>query len=313
MIDKLWYIYTQGTLKPKPEDMKMKSNRESYLKKTSKIPKSIQIFFLIVHLMFGLDFGFGNLFSKKIMKLLKYYSAVVALTTFVIIIWPFAFVGDQVWYWCIIFECTVNFYIMKTTKYTLYNFLSDIHNADSIAILENESFGILTSMYALVLLLVKGFSVAIRCIFDYSINCVNLNPTHHAFYAAVGHAADLMPESQIIVRFYIYAYIKNMENYFNQDRDMNKFIERYDKIADYQDKIRRLPDNLVSINNLYQPKLPVDGNYNKELNTKKFLLLFQTLMVLLINIPKLMTTSWVMLDYIKKGVRSSFNKILHIV
>lgn len=273
--------------------------KNNYLRKVSKIPKSIKLFFLILHLTFGLDFGFGNLFGKKTAQFLKYYSTVLALVTFVILIYPFELVGDQVWYWCTVLQCLVNFCIQKTARYTVYNLLFDIHAAERINVLEKESFGVITSMYALMMFVLKGFAFAVICMFEHHLYYERLNLVYLIFYAACTFATDLIPDTQIVSRFYIYAYVKNMEMSLKQDQDINKLIERYDKIVDYQDNIRHLCDNVVSINDLITFKT-MDKIQHR---TLIYLFLLQTLTELLIKIPKLMSTSWSMLRYIKKGVR----------
>lgn len=119
--------------------------------------------------MFGHDFGFGNLFKKKTAKLLKYYSAVVALTSFVILIWPLEVFGQhQILFWFITSECAANFYTLKTSKYTVYYLIFDVHNAESIDVLEKEIFGVIMSSYVLGIFIVKVFLTAIKCIFGYN-------------------------------------------------------------------------------------------------------------------------------------------------
>lgn len=221
--------------------------RNNYFEEKPKIPTSIKIYFLILHLVFGQDFGFGNLLGKKITKLLEYHSAALALTTFVILIWPLELVGQQLWYWCAIFECVVNFCILKVTKHAVFNFISDIHATERIDVLENQTFGAATSIFALVMFTVKGIAVITQCMYNSNIYCEKMNNVFHAFYSVCCHALDLMPHFQIVVRFYIYAYVKNMGRSLKQDKDINKFVETYNKIADLQDKIRSLCDYSVSI------------------------------------------------------------------
>lgn len=247
MINKLLHIYNQG-IKPTPDNNEMASTKNNYFKKSSKIPKSIKIFFLILHFTFGQDFGFGNLFQKKTAVFLKYYSAILALTTTIILLGPFTFIGHKVWYWCTLTECVVNFCILKTAKYSVYSLLSDLHAAERNAVLEKETFGVIIFIYAFIMFIAKGFAMIIRCMFDSNLYCESMNHTYLTFYAICCHAVDLMPEAQIVIRFYIYAYVKNMARSLKQDKDINKFIERYDKIADCQDKIRRLCDYFVSTN-----------------------------------------------------------------
>lgn len=204
------------------------------------------MYFLILHIMFGQDFGFGNLFKKKTASLLKYYSTILTLMSFAILMWPFKIGYQEVWYWCTIIHCVFNFCILKTAKYSVYNFLFDMHAAERIVVLEKETFGVLISVYALTMFIAKDIIFAIFCMFDLNLYC-QFNHFYFAFYAICCHAVDLMHETQIVVYFYIYAYVKNMKRCLEDDRDINKLVERYDKIFDCQDKIRRLRDYFVSI------------------------------------------------------------------
>lgn len=221
--------------------------KNNYFKQSSKIPKSIKFFFLILHVIFGQDFGFGDLIgNKKIAQFFKYYSVVIALSMFVCLLCLFKVVGQEVWYWCILLECVVNLCILNTTKYTVYNLLSEIHAAEKIDVLEKEIFGVIISLYALGMFLAKGF-IYIMPLCKY-ILYHNIFYIYYALYSTCYMILDLMPEAQIFVRFYIYASVKNMAHCLEQDQDLNKFVKRYDKIADCQDKIRRLCDYIVSIN-----------------------------------------------------------------
>lgn len=241
------YISTHDALKPEHDNMQVKISYNNYLKISSKIPISIKIYFLTLHLMFGQDFGFGHLFSKKTAELLKYYTAVVALTPIVIlIIWSHDFFGGYAWYSLTIFECVVNFSMLKISKYTVYNFLSEIHAAERIFVIEKEHFGVIILIYTLGMVIAKVFLLAIICIFDNDERCKK-NPLNVGLLVVCYNAVDLVHDAQIIIRFYIYASVNKLKRSLTQEQDLNKFIKRYNKIADCQDKIRLLCDYLVSI------------------------------------------------------------------
>lgn len=243
MVNKLQLISSPGVLNLNPKNQRIKSMKNTYF---IKIPKSIKIFFIILHFVFGQDYGFGNLFGTKTKAFLKYYSTLITLAIFVILVLPFNMIGGEVWYWCALIECMTNFYILKTAQYNVYNFLYDIHAAEKINVLENEIFGVITAIYATVMFTAKVVEFAIYCFFDYNMFC-EINHIYLILYAFCCHAVSLMYEVLIIICFYIYAYVKNMERSLNQSQDMTKFIERYDRIAEYQDKIRRIFDCFVSI------------------------------------------------------------------
>lgn len=227
--------------------MEFKSRKNNHIKKSSKIPLSIKIYFLILHLFFAQDFGFQNLMKKRTADILKYYSALLTLTNFVILVWPFMIAYQDVWYWCAILQCVANFCILtNSAKYTMYNFLSDIHAAERIAALETETFGIIMATYIAIMYIGKELIFAFSCMFDFNAYC-DMNYFNLVLYAISCHAVDFMQESQILVRLYIYLYVKNMERSLKEDQDISKFIVRYDRIADCQDKIRRLSDYFVSI------------------------------------------------------------------
>lgn len=161
---------------------------------------------------------------------------------------PFNLVAEDGWFWCNLLECVMNFCILKTAKYTVYDFLSDIHATERIDVLEKEAFGVIISLYALGMLLAKVLIFNIFCVYEYdhAVYC-KINPSYLIFYTVYFHGMDSVHDAQIIIRYYIYAYVKNMKRSLHQDQNLNKFIEQYDKIVDCQDKIRRLCDYLVSL------------------------------------------------------------------
>lgn len=214
--------------------MQAKPSMNNYFRKKSKIPMSIKIFFLILHLLFGYDFGFSNLFKNKISKLLKFYSTV--LTTIICVTAVLPMRGYDIW--VISMQYLIHFCILKSAEYTVYHLLSDIHAAERIDDLEKETFGIITATYAFVMFIANGAVIALR----YMSNNIYLIFVVYAYLGIYLYTA-----SEIVIYYYVYTYIKNMKKSLKYEKDINKLIARYNNIADCFNKIRRLCDNIVSI------------------------------------------------------------------
>lgn len=230
--------------------MQVNPYMNNYFRRRSKIPKSIKIFFLILHLMFGHDFGFGNLFRKKVATFLKYHSVLITLVRFVTLLLPFKQVGGEFWYWFNLTECAINFSMLRCAKYTVFNLLSDIHAAERIPVLEKETFGVFTALYAFTMVTVQGLLVGLRCTFDDDdiiVYCVKMHPLYLTFYVLCPVGMALIPDSEIVIYYYIYAYVIKMKQSLKQDLDIQMFIDRYNKIAYCYDRIRHVCSKIVSI------------------------------------------------------------------
>lgn len=73
-----------------------------------------------------------------------------------------------------------------------------------------------------------------------------MNLTYVIITLACLHGLNIMHDAQLIAGFYIYAYVKNLERSLKHEQDMNKFLDRYNKITDCQDKFQPLCDYIVS-------------------------------------------------------------------
>lgn len=236
------------TLKPTLENMQGKPSMNNYFRKMSKIPKSMKIFFIILYLIFGYDFGFSKLFKKKIAKLFKCYSVVLTTATFVSLMLYLKEIGSNPWLYLYSIHYVGNFCILKCAKYTVYNLLSDIHAAEQIADLEKKNLGYITTAYALATVIPTGIVLTFRLVFanEQFEPLRKMHPLIIVLYVICYFGVDLYIEAEIIIYYYMYSYVKNMKKSLEQDKDVNKFITSYNKIADYYNKIRRLCDNIVS-------------------------------------------------------------------
>lgn len=198
--------------------------------------------------MFGHDFGFSKLFKKKIANLFKCFSIVLTSATLVSLMMYCKEFGFETWYCLYAIHYVVNFCILKSAKYTVYNLLSDIHAAERITDLEKKSFGIITAAYALITVIPIGSVLSYRCVFsgDESDPFKKMHPFIAIFHVICYFGVDLYIEAEIIIYYYMYTYVKNMKNSLRRQKDVDKFISRYNTIADCYDKIRPVCDNIVS-------------------------------------------------------------------
>lgn len=215
----------------------------------TRIPKSTKIFFLILHLVFGYDFGFSNIFKKKIAIFIKYYSLILTSAMLVALIAPVKVLSTDMLYWFSFMQFVMNIFILKSAKYTVYKLLSDIHSTERIAVLEKEIFGIAIVMGSFIILIARVSLAAVnRLVYNEdSCNYNELHPIYTTFHLFCYYGNHLYTASENVIYFYIYTYVKNMKSCLNEDKDINKFITRYNTITNCYDRIRRLCDNIVSI------------------------------------------------------------------
>lgn len=219
----------------------------NYTWKISKIPKSIKVFFVIIHIIYGYDFGFINLSQKKIASLFKYYSLVLTIIIFIALFIFFKLLRGEVWFWVNFIENIVYLCILKSVKYNVYNLLSDIHVAERIAVLEKETFGVITATCAISVYIGKAEIFSCHLYSNENHNIFNrLTPIGLVIYLLFVLGKDFIHACELVIYHYIYTYVKNMKSSLKQYEDIDNFFARYNKIADCYDKIRHLCDNIVS-------------------------------------------------------------------
>lgn len=208
--------------------------------------KSLKLFFLSLHLFFGIDYGFAGLFKVKIKNILTLYSTLISIFILIVILLPYNTIHLLIWYWLTAFECLLYTVLLKTVKYSVYNFITDLQNLNCLSGL-SESFGIWVSLYSYSMFISKLSLVFFRCFYGNTSNCHDYEPGVHELYAIFSNVLDFVPISAIIIYYLMHSSIVYLRETFEKDMDVSKFLSLYRAIADCCDKIRPFFDNIVSI------------------------------------------------------------------
>lgn len=212
--------------------------------------KSLLVFFLSLHIFFGIDYGFAGSFRTKTKHILRAYSTLFSIFMFIVIIYPYNILYYQFWYWLTSFECLFYVIVLKRAKYSVYNFITDMQNFNDISAV-NESFGIYVSLYSYSMFISKLFLIFFRCIYTSTSNCAEYEPGVHELYAILSNALDFIPISAIVIYYLTYCAVADMKETLEKDCDVSKFLTLYTTLANCCDKIRPLYDNIVSMYIIY--------------------------------------------------------------
>lgn len=217
--------------------------------KESNVPKprvkSLTVFFLSLHLFFGIDCGFAGLFKEKAKNILKLYSTLLSIFMFIAILLPYFTLYFLLWYWLTIFECLSYLIVLKTAKYSVFNLIREMQDLHCISTL-NESFGIRVSLYSYAMYVSKMSLVLSRCYYSSTSNCHDYEPGFHTLYAMYSNILDFIPISATVIYHLIHCAVLNLGKTFDKDNDVSKFLSLYRAIADCCDKIQPFYDNIVS-------------------------------------------------------------------
>lgn len=208
--------------------------------------KSLIVFFLSLHLLFGIDYGFAGLFRRKIKNILTLHSTLLSIFILVVVLFPYNTIHMLIWYWLTALECLLYIMVLKTPKYAVYNFITDLQNLNCISSL-SESFGVWVSLYSYSMFISKLSLVFFRCFYGNTSNCHDYEPGVHALYAIFSNVLDFVPISATIIYYLIYCCIINLSESLEKEMNVSKFLNLYRDIADCCDKIRPFYDNIVSI------------------------------------------------------------------
>lgn len=208
--------------------------------------KSLILFFLSLQLFFGIDYGFAGLFKVTTKNILRLYSTLLSTFMLIVILLPYSVLRLLLWYWLTAFQCLCFLIVLKTTKYSVFNFITDLQNLNCISAL-SESFGICVSLYSYSMFISKLSLILFRCFYGNTSNCHEYEPGIHELYATFSNALDFIPISPIIIYYFILCAVMKLKESFEKDMDVRKFLSLYRAIADCCDKIRPLYDNIVSI------------------------------------------------------------------
>lgn len=207
--------------------------------------KSLTGLFLSIHVFFGIDSGFANLFQGKVQYFLEIYSTSFFIILMAIMSLSITILYKVMWYWINFVGFILYFIILKKTRYSIFSLLTDFHNLEYVVI-NNGIIGVITSIYIYIMFALKLGVVLFSCFLDTSSVCVNFPPGSYA-YSVASNIIDCYPVPTFVISYYIYIVVKQMKSVLERDTDIENFIRLYKTVADSCDKIRPLYNNLVSM------------------------------------------------------------------
>lgn len=74
--------------------------------------KSLTVFFISIHILFGIDHGFANLFKGKVKSILKTYSTLLFIIIILAVLHPFTNLSKTIWYWINALGLILNFIML---------------------------------------------------------------------------------------------------------------------------------------------------------------------------------------------------------
>lgn len=206
--------------------------------------KSLTAFFISIHILFGIDYGFANLYKGKVQSLLKWYSTVLFIVIIIAVLHPFMNLYTTIWYWVNALGFILYFILLKRTKYSVFSLLIDFHNLEDMTI-NNATFGVIISIYTYLMFILLLCTIFISCFFG---NTCTFYPTgSYEVYIIASNVIDCYPVSTFVISYYIYTAVKEMKFILKTNMDIGNFIRLYKIVADTCDKIRPLYDNIVSM------------------------------------------------------------------
>lgn len=219
------------------------------------IPKCLVALFLTLNFVFGFDFGFINYFDKKNQKIAQFATLLVNIHVIAMLSLPFSYITiepvDAAWRLCGLLQYVIDFIVLNCTKYKLYNFLIDV----SVIDFGKSNKFVEVNVFCGFIIIAYVFGIQIIKYAIYIYYCKNelimdplLLPVHYAFYGIWCNGMDLVSFTLIVIQYYIYHSLKNVNEYVRKVTvNINNVVEQYEAIVDCYDRIMPLYDKIVSI------------------------------------------------------------------
>lgn len=234
-------------------NLKVKIN--SYLQNFTKrqIPKFVSIFFLTLLFVFGYDFGFTNVISKKYRSYLKLLGTIVFILTVVLLIIPAFYYLDSAtlgFFHVTCLQYTIHGFLLYITKYNVHDFITEIYKIHNKIYDKEFIFLSCVLAYNLITWILKMLVCFTQCALsgDSSTSCIDIiSIVPLYFYCITFPALDLVAVAQIVIYYYIYASLKFLRQLMEKKCiDLSNARHQFVMIEDCCDKISALYENLVS-------------------------------------------------------------------
>lgn len=235
-------------------DSSSTTNINSKRDKKSKIPLSIVSFFLAVLICFGLDFGFTKLLKKKFRLLVKGLYVIMFFISIVILALPLTNIDNTTyWYYFYIIQYISHFLILLFTKYTVCNFMNDIHD-----VIKNitgspkikQKFGAVLLSCTFIIFALKMSICVSTCLISGNLCPKNIMPFYIYCIPLLG--LDAISVTHVLIFYYIYSSMKHLrESILIHNTHVKCIQNHYMSISNCCEKVRPLYTRVVSISFTY--------------------------------------------------------------
>lgn len=210
-----------------------------------KIPKSINIYFILCLFIFGLDFGFKNTLNKYIRMVFTSIQLCVSIMMCVILNWRiFIFKFDSLQASIHTIQYLMHCAVLLFSKYNVYDLIIDVHNLDK-NIMRTVNMQLAFVLYVSTILIfgLKQTLCVINCIIKSSVYCETPFPGY--WYCIPLIAIDEVTIVQMLLYYYVYRSVKYVRIILIHF-DIKTVQERYFAVVKFCDKIRHLNSAFVS-------------------------------------------------------------------
>lgn len=213
---------------------------------TSKVPQSINVYFIMFLCIFGFDFGFKKTLSKYLQLMFSCLQLCVAITMCIVLLYHSSSLKfDNYMALVFTFQYLTHCILLLFSKYNVYDLILDVYTLDSnIMKAVNNKLAFVLYFYTIMTCGLKQSICVVNCSFNTTLHCGNSFPGY--WYCAPLIALDSITIIQMLLCYYVYRSVKYIKMSLNNS-DIKTVQERYYSIITYCDKIRPLNSALVSV------------------------------------------------------------------
>lgn len=223
-------------------------NKITYVKPkkyAGKVPKSINIYFILNLCIFGFDFGYKKTLNKNFRLALSCIQLCVSIIMCVILNWRITLRTFD-YYTALAFtiQYLAHNALLLLSKYNIYDLIVDVHSIDeNIMEAVNTKLAIVLYLSTILNIGVKQTICVVNCLVDSAYYCETSFPGYWYCIPILG--LDGITIIQMLLCYYVYRSVKYIRiSLVNFDTKIVQ--ERYHAVATYCDKIRPLNSAFVS-------------------------------------------------------------------
>lgn len=216
-------------------------------KRTSKVPRSISVYFILFLCIFGFDFGFKKTLSKRLRLMFSCVQLCVSIIMCIILIWQTKYVQSDQYVMTLVytFQYLTHCTLLLFSNYNVYDLIIDVYTLDrSIMEAVNIKFAFMLYFYTMVTCGLKQTLCVVNCFLDSTLYCDHAFPSYWYCIPIIG--IDSVAIIQMLVYYCVYRSVKYIKNSLH-NFDIKTVQERYLSVVTYCDKIRPLNSALVSV------------------------------------------------------------------